>query len=358
MEIKYIIALGSALATFIAGFSCFLLLFRESTGKKSVFGRFNLVFIPFGIVSAVVFPLLYWLSPFSDDFIYGINFWSIAVPPLVALAVFGLPLLPKLQKWGWLINLLAVIVCTLLLPKEFLLCNGLLPFWADRLVIVIFWTLFSNFYYILNGLDGVLATENLTIGIGLTFLAVLGAAPYLFGIISLCFAVLCLTFMIFNWYPARLSLDNNGCRAVGFMLAWLIFINSAESSISCGIIFAMYYIVELLESAVKKLSLRDRYMKLTANTNYYQANISGLPPCNVIAFLFKLQVVLIIIGCFQIYAPNSFSIPILALIITVWFLTRLVDWQTPKKTLKQLNKDFVEDIKQNLDDFKNIGRDN
>lgn len=357
MDFKYILALGSIIVSFIAGFSYFLFIYRKTSDKTSVFSRLNLVFTPFAVLTLIFFPLLYWLNPENDDFIFAVNFWSIALPPVIALAVFLLPLVPKLEKWGTLIALLGATACTALLPYDFLFFDGLLPLWLDRIVIVIFWTFFCSFYYLLNGLDGILGIENLTISLGLAALAVLGATPYLFGIMALCFSVLNISFMIFNWNPAKLSLDKNGCRAMGFMLAWLIFMNGVEGNITCSLIFAMYYLVEIAVAFAKKLSLREKYTTLIANTNYYQTNISGLSPCSVAAFLLKLQIVLIILGCFQIYAPNSFSIPILAFIISIWFLNRMVNWKTPKKTFKQLNKDLVKDIKKNIDTIKNLGKD-
>lgn len=357
MELKYILALGSALISFIAGFSCFLLLYRQMSKGNPVFKHINFVFVPFAALSLIIFPILYWINPANDDFIYNINIWSVLLPPVITLAVFVLPLLPKLAKWGDLIAFLGAIACTALLPHDFLLFDGLLPFWFDRLAIVGLWTLFCSFYYVLNGLDGIIGSENLTVGIGLSLLAFLGGSPYLFGIIALSFSAVSAAFLIFNWYPAKLNLDKNGCRAIGFMLVWLIFMNGAEGNVTCGLIFAMYYLVELFEATVKKISLRDKYTKLITNTGYYQTNVSGLSPDSVAAFLLKLQVVLIIFGCFQLYAPNTFSIPILAFVISIWFLSRMVDWQNPQKTIKQLNKDFVDDIKQNLEDIKNIGKD-
>lgn len=357
MDLKYIFALVCALISFIAGFSGYMLFYKKTAPVALLSWRTKYGFLPFYAGVLVFFPLLYLLFPSREDFISSVNFGNILIPLLCLGAIYGLPFLPRFAKFGEIITAAAVILCTFLLPEDFLFLNGLAPFWLDRILIIVFWTIFSSFYYILNGIDGIISIQTVTIGAGLSLLALFGGTPFLFGLISLTFTMFAVALMIFNWYPAKLTLNKNSCRALGFLCAWLLLLNGGEGNISCGIIFAIYYLVELCEAVIKKLSLREQYANLTHNTNYYQANISGLSPHNIAVFLLKLLVVLVILGNFQLYAPNAFSIPILSFVVSAWFLTRLRDWQNPTPTIKELNKNLVEDIKQNIEDIKNLGKD-
>ena len=70
----------------------------------------------------------------------------------------------------------------------------------------------------------------------------------------------------------------------------------------------------------------------------------------------KLMIILLILGSFQLYAPNNYSLPTAAVFITLWFMGKLNNWQEPPQSFKDLNREVLRDIKENVEDIKKIIR--
>ena len=127
---------------------------------------------------------------------------------------------------------------------------------------------------------------------------------------------------------------------------------------STSLIFSLYYIVEVIWAGLKKLSRKPQYQEIVPNTFYYQTNLSGLSPDIISENIFKLDALLVIFGCFQIYAPNSYSLAILGVILTFWFLNHLRNWQVAERSLGEINREVVKDLKENVEDIKkNLDKD-
>lgn len=356
MEFRLILALSTIIVSFTASFGGFIFYLKKPLPEHNAFLEKNLAFAPFYLTCLAVFCLLYVLTPIANDFIFEINIFSVLIPLILGGGIYLCSLFQKTAKLTPAAIFIAVAVSVFLLPPEFLLFKGYLPFWLDRIVIIIFWSLFSNFYYILNGIDGLAASNTFSITMGFIVFGLLDAIPLYYALAALCLTAVSGSFLIFNWYPSRLNFTADSCKVLGFILGWLLIFSSTEGLAPCNFILITFFILELLQALIKKISLRDRYNSLTANTTYYQANISGLSPTEICTFVLKFQILFIIFACFQLYTPNSYSLPFLSLIVGTWFLSKLKNWQTPNKGLHELNKDFMEDIRQNIEDIKNLGK--
>lgn len=353
MDFWLILVLSTIVISFVVSFSGFLIYLKKPLPEQYSFAEKNLAFAPFYLSCLILFSLLYVVTPTANDFILDINMFSVVLPLLLAGGVYLCTLFKKSAKYTPLALLAAIAVSTFLLPPEFLMFKGILPFWLDRLSILAIWFVFSNFYYILNGVDGLIGTNTISIAFAFLVLGVLDAVPFYYALVALCLTAVTSSFLILNWFPARVAFTADSCKVLGFIIGWFLTFSSSEGLAPCNFIFIIFYILELMEASIKKISLRDRFSSLTSNTTYYQANISGLSPTEICIFLFKLQIVFIIIGNFQLYAPNAYSLPVVSLILGAWFLAKLKNWQTPDKKLRDLNKDFMEDIRQNIEEIKN-----
>lgn len=357
MEIWLILTLGTFFVSFFISFSGFLIYLKKTVAEHIAPLQKNLAFAPFCLSCIICFSLVYAVTPTQRDFINDIGYLQVAVPLLLAGGVYAVTLMPKISRFTPAALLVAAGVSVFVLPSDFLMFNGILPFWLDRACILLMWFLFSNFYYILNGVDGLISAQTFSIGAAFLVLGAIDAIPLFYTMIAVSLLSISGSSLILSWFPARINFTQNSCRVLGFITGWLLVFSSAEGLASCNVIFIAFYLLELVQAAIKKISLRDRYNNLTSNTVYYQANVSGLSPTEICIFLFKLQTVFIIIGCFQLYSPNVYSLPILSLVLGAWFLNKLKNWQTPDKNLREINKDFIDDIRQNIEDIKNnIGR--
>lgn len=358
MTNEFILIFLTLIIGFTAGFVSFYIYAQKVQTISSAALKKELAFAPIYLSSWLIFALLYWITPLENDFIHDFKISLFLVP----LTLTGMSyVLSLIKPNAFYINIAIIIsaaISVFFLPAEFLMFKGYLPFWADRLVIIALWSTFSCFYYILKSVDGLLPIYNLSFLSTFFILSLLDAAPLFLGLLALGFLSVNTSFLIFNWFPAKISLTENSEKIFGFMLGGLMIFGCSENLAPCFAITLSVFALELIQSLIKKLSLRERYTNLSNNTICYQAHISGLTPDQVCASIAKVQILFIILSCFQVYLPNDYSLPIISIFLAAWFLDKLKNWNTPKQNLKEINQEFVKDLRQNIYNIKNkINRD-
>lgn len=358
MNLTFLIIAAVLLCCFFAAYLWFAVINRRLNDISFGSPFFGNVFFPVWLVAFAGCTALYFLLPEQNDQLFDISFLNVAAAFISAAAVCLLSLHARIARWNYALFLAAAILNTLLLPQGFMLFEGTLPFWLDRLTIALIWSLFAWAYKYLDGLEGIVAVQTVTPLCGMVILAFLGAIPILTGCFSAVFALIMTAYAVYNWYPAQLRLTTSGCQALGFLTAWLFMLAAREGSASCALIFSLYYIVEVIWAGLKKLSRKPQYQEIVPNTFYYQTNLSGLSPDIISENIFKLDALLVIFGCFQIYAPNSYSLAILGIILTFWFLNHLRNWQVAERSLGEINREVVKDLKENVEGIKkNLDKD-
>lgn len=352
MELKYIITLAAFIVPFLSAYIWMSYIARHISDFDPPFFYQKDTFLPIWASSLFGISVVYFFLPVHYDIVFPISFWNVIAAFLGASAIYAISLYAKTAKLVAPVIFIAAFAGLFFIPSDFLLFEGVLPFFLDRFCILLIWGGIGFCWKYFNGIDGVLGLENASLYIGICLLGILGGISTLVGNFGFAFLGVAAAFLIFNWYPARIILKPGGAQAWGFLTAWLLLQGSQEGSSSCILIFLLYPLVEMLWAVGLKLSLRPRYKNLVSNMNYYQANVAGLAPNLVCSMIIRLQFILLLFGCFQLYAPNAVSLPILSLIISVWFINRIKNWQEEPQTLKELNHNFIRDIKDNVEDVK------
>ena len=308
-------------------------------------------FLPFASLSALAAVVLWFLTRRNLDWLQPLSLPQLLFPFIGAGLIYANNLWrPQEGRQNALIALLAVI--------SVFISDTKLNFFPEYpqilsqiiLAATIFVAAFAFKYF--NAIDGIAATMTLPLIVGSFFLALLGAAPLFYAWFSAALLLIIAAFLQRNWYPAQISWTPAACQAIGFILAYFSLQIAAEGSGPCLIIFALVFFAEVCIAFLKKITFFQEYRNFLANTFYYQINISGLSPSEICRNLLRLELFLVIFGCFELYAPNAYSLPILSFIITLWFLNRLLHWQTPDQSLAEINREVMNDIKKafNRDD--------
>lgn len=348
MSSETITLIISALAGFIISF----IGFSAANSKKDLpsvarflpFSVIYLTFLALGLIAFIAFPR-------SEDFIFDYSFNESAVFFLMIPVVFFSFYFLKHSTKAYLAALIAVSIPVIFFPSQYNYFSEL-PLWSAPLITIVLWFAFTAFYPILNGVDAVAGVNALSVSLGVFILSLSGGAPILLGAQGLFLAVIMLAFLIFNWYPARIRLSSSVASAIGFILGGICLRASYEGIGSCILILNMFFITETVFALLKKLTLRSQYQELLINTAYCQANLSGFAPESVINNVVRLNIVMIIFAWFAMYAPNFYSIPVLSFIICTWYLSKLKNWQTANRSLKEINRDFVNNLKNNFSTIK------
>ncbi len=355
MEITLITTIAVFCICFLLGFSLLKILFAFPNGNpllKNVFtSLLPLIFISF--------TALFFLYPRQTDFIFSFPFWEICLITGFGFLIYMLAYFRPAIKYTLPGILLFSTIFCLLVPEQFLLFDGNLPFWADRCFLTVCLALFCFCFPLLNGIDGIAPIMLITPLFGIFILSLLDGAPLLLGFLCLAAASVFLSLLVFNIWPARFPLNNAECLGFAFLSGCLILKSVQDGAASCNLVFNMFYIYTILFVILQKITLRSDKQNITADTPYYKAFAKGLLPTDLYRSITRICVFLIIIGTFQLYAPNSYSIPLLSIIAVVWFGSALQNWDKKIPTLKEMNQNIVREVKNNINEIKdNLRKDN
>lgn len=322
-----------AICLFILSYGSFLFgekKHSENSSQKTFLLQPSVIFVFLGFLGCTCCS--YVISD-PHDILIPISSWTI--PAVFASSLILLTGL-CIFKNKFLQFLLLVVICSanaLWLPENLTLTEGFLPVYAEKAILIASWILFTWFYNILNAVDGVLPLQSLSITIGLILMYIIGIMPELYCGWSSVFAVILLGFISFNNYPALISLNDTDCRLIGFFIGWLILLAAIEGNGSCALILSMYYIYETIIALIKKLSFQKRYKNLEDNTFYTQLNALGASPKNICDLIAKINLVLMFLAGFQIYAPNQYTMIFVAFFAVFWMSSRITSPQNNKQHL-------------------------
>ena len=73
----------------------------------------------------------------------------------------------------------------------------------------------------------------------------------------------------------------------------------------------------------------------------------------ILVSVVKINLINLIFACFQIYAPNMFSLSLFTIIVNLWLMNILYHASDERLTLGQTNKAFMSEIKSGLKTIAN-----
>ena len=210
-----------------------------------------------------------------------------------------------------------------MLPQNFALTDGLLPIWSERIILALCWSCFALLYFILNGVEGVLSIQSVSVCFGVMLLFAVGIMPTLYGGFSCLFIALFLALTFYTSYPAQISFSTTECRFLGYLMGWLGILTTIEGNGSCFVILNMYYIYELVIALGKRISFQKQFKSLANNTFYSQLANVGISPRNICNLISRINLVMILLAGFQIYSPNSYTVIIVSFFMVFWISSKI-----------------------------------
>lgn len=250
---------------------------------------------------------------------------------------------------GQLVAVLLVIVAGDIRIKEF---HGFLGIDQLPLVFSYFFSAFvllalTNAFNLIDGLDGLAGT------VAVISLSLLGVWFYIQGLESLAvlsFTLLggVLSFLVYNWHPAKIFMGDTGSLALGFSLGSLIIAfmeyNSAlaegaflkfESSFTIGIVLMIYPLYDMARVFTKRISKGKHPMSADKSHVHHFLMRSGLKHNQVALILGLVQLVLIGLVIALSHYSDNIVLPILSAVVLV--LGSRLDVLTLKSIRKKVN---------------------
>lgn len=353
METKFITIIAIFCISFLLGFAALKMLLNIN-GRRSLAFPLNSIFLPVFFPALITFSGIYFFLPKQNDFLSPISFFEICSAFLLAGTVWLVAeLYSKRKTCAALACCAGFAILSFFLPESFLLFNAAFPFWIDRILLILLFGLFAFCFPYLNGIDGLLTLQLIAFSLGVSVLSLCGGTPYMLGIFGWSMSGLLSALFIFNTPPARLKLTPADSIGLGFLISWLLLhVSTEEAAVSC-LTYGLFYIYTVIFAAVQKFSLNAQKQNITTNTDYWQAFTKGLPANDICRAVSRILLFLIIVGTFQIYAPNSYSIPALSLLAVVWFCSNLKNWNNKEPSFKEINEGIITELKNNINEIKN-----
>lgn len=174
------------------------------------------------------------------------------------------------------LHVLAAFIATGSLPAHSMVLNGYLPFWLDRVLMILGWAWFMNLYNFMDGIDGITGAETIALATGGCLLMTFDnlSLPYI-ETMTLLLSGVSLGFLAFNWHPAKIFLGDVGSVPLGYLLGFMLIVLATNGVMFPAFILPLYYIADSGLTLTKR-ALRGEKIWQAHRQHFYQRAAAGL----------------------------------------------------------------------------------
>jgi UDP-N-acetylmuramyl pentapeptide phosphotransferase/UDP-N-acetylglucosamine-1-phosphate transferase len=183
----------------------------------------------------------------------------------------------------------------------------LLPWWLERVLLVLGGLWFVNLVNFMDGIDWMTVVEVVPITATLAIIGVLGALPP-HGIVvtlSLCGAMI--GFAWFNRPVAKLFLGDVGSLPIGLLVGWLLLLVATGGHLTAAIVMPLYYLADATITLLRRIA-RGVPVWQAHRTHFYQiATDRGFTTAQVVGWVFITNVCLCALAILTVIVPGRLS---------------------------------------------------
>ena len=202
-----------------------------------------------------------------------------------------------------LLQAAAIALVIYALPHE-LRVVPLLPWWVERVLLVVGGLWFVNLVNFMDGLDWMTVAEIVPITVALAVIGGLGILPIQGTAVTLSLCGAMLGFAYFNRPVAKLFLGDVGSLPIGLLVGWLLLLLAAHGHLAAAIVLPLYYLADATVTLLRRLA-RGEPVWQAHRTHFYQlATDRGFAVTEVVARVFVLNVVLATLAVLTIRLPT------------------------------------------------------
>lgn len=346
-----LLSLTNMLLFIMAGFTLMYLIYRPQINKFEQSLDLTVPMLPIIYMLALygIGSIVAWIVANKADFVEPLTATRVLLPLGCAVAIYTAFWL--FDEWVFDLTVLLAIALTVWAQP---IGEGNpypnLPHFAVQGIAFVFGAAFCLGMRILNILPHTVSMPLICISAGLCVLCLVGASP---AYIALCAALLIGiygAYLTLNYYEIKIDLDDGACVVMSYLVCNLLLMNLGEFSFPSCIIFTTFLWAEILVAIWRRLMVTHSGF-LRENTNYYAATekftLQGLS-----IIVMRICVVLLFMGWFQLFAINQYSLLIVAFGLALWLNNS--NGKRSANTLKEINQEFVSELKQNIEETKNL----
>jgi UDP-N-acetylmuramyl pentapeptide phosphotransferase/UDP-N-acetylglucosamine-1-phosphate transferase len=246
----------------------------------------------------------------------GILFFSTAArasamsPTLLAcavllMAVIGVmadkrPISPALRL---VLQTFAVAAALAALPPGLRLLP-VLPWWSERILLLIGTLWFVNLVNFMDGLDWMTVVELVPITSALGVMGLLGYLPWQDTVIGLALCGATIGFAFFNRPVAKLFLGDVGSLPIGLLLGWLLLVLAGNGGRAAALLLPLYYLADSTITLLRRATNGEPVWQAHRSHFYQRATDRGFRVIDVVIRVFAVNVALAALALATILLPS------------------------------------------------------
>ena len=217
------------------------------------------------------------------------------------------------------IHILAACLGSLSFSHDATLFQGALPFWLDRLIMILGWAWFTNLYNFMDGIDGITGSETIALATGSCLILSAGGFTDLF-MANLTFLLTgsCLGFLVLNWHPAKIFLGDVGSVPLGFLVGFLLLSLATKGYLIPALIMPLYYLADSGITIIKRSLKKEKIWQAHRQHFYQKATLALKRHDTVVLWILVANLALICAALEAISKPRlalAFSVLIVAILL-------------------------------------------
>ena len=199
----------------------------------------------------------------------------------------------------------------------------LLPWWIERLLLLIGGLWFVNLVNFMDGIDWMTAAEVIPITATLTVLAIAGALPSYGTVLALALGGAMIGFAYFNRPTAKVFLGDVGSLPIGLILGWLLLQVAGGGHLVAAVIMPLYYLADATITLCRRLIRREPFWEAHRSHFYQRATDRGFTTMAVVVRVFVVNIGLGILAVISVVVPGrpcEIAALTAAAILVAWLL--------------------------------------
>lgn len=212
----------------------------------------------------------------------------------LALAVVGatddmrpLEALPRLM-----LQAIVVFAVVAMLPPA-LHIFPILPWWIERLLMVVAILWFVNLVNFMDGVDWMTVAEVVPLTAALALFGLMGALPPDATLVSLALCGAMIGFAPFNRPVARLFLGDVGSLPIGLLLGWLLVLLAGGGHLAAALLLPLYYLADATITLLRRVVNGEQVLQAHRSHFYQRAMDGGSSVYQIVGRVFATNVGLV-----------------------------------------------------------------
>ena len=201
-----------------------------------------------------------------------------------------------------LLQSFAIIAVLAILPADLRLFP-VLPWWSERILLLIGALWFVNLVNFMDGLDWMIVVEVVPITAALAALGLLGYFPWQDTVISLALCGATIGFAFFNRPVAKLFLGDVGSLPIGLLLGWLLLVLAAGGGRAAAALLPLYYVADSTITLLRRAVNGEPVWQAHRSHFYQRATDQGFRVIDVVTRVFSVNLALAALALTTIVLP-------------------------------------------------------